>query len=56
MDDLIVFNIKKFSDHLSDIYPSQLTVEQTNKSDNLASHLNLTFMIDSGGKLSNQAL
>ena len=31
---------------------SQLTVEKANKSDHLADYLDLTFIIDSGGKLS----
>ena len=52
IDDLIVFNNKKFLDYLKDIYPSQLTVEKANKSDHLADYLDLTFIIDSGGKLS----
>ena len=52
MDDLIVFNNKKFLDYLKEIYPSQLTVEKDNKSDHLADYLDLTFIIDSGGKLS----
>ena len=51
-DDLIVFNNKKFLDYLKEIYPSQLTVEEANKSDHLADYLDLTFIIDSGGKLS----
>ena len=51
-DDLIVFNNKKFLDHLKEVYPSQLTVEKTNKSDHLADYLDLTFIIDSRGKLS----
>ena len=38
-------------DHLKEIYPSQLTVEKANKSDNLTNYLDLTFIIDSGGKL-----
>ena len=52
IDDLIVFNNKKFLDYLNEIYPSQLTVEKANKSDHLADYLDLTFIIDSGGKLS----
>ena len=52
IDDLIVFNNKKFLDYLKEIYPSQLTVEKANKSDHLADYLDLTFIIDSGGKLS----
>ena len=51
-DDLIAFNYKKFLDYLKEIYLSQLTVEKANKSDHLADHLDLTFIIDSGGKLS----
>ena len=39
-------------DYLKGIYPSQLTVEKANKSDHLANYLDLTFVIDSGGKLS----
>ena len=51
-DDLIVFNNnKKFPDYLKEIYPSQLTVEKTNTSDHLADYLDLTFIIDSAGKL-----
>ena len=52
IDDLLVFNNKKFLDYLKEIYPSQLTVEKANKSDHLADYLDLTFIIDSGGKLS----
>ena len=52
IDDLIVFNNNKFLDYLKEIYPSQLTVEKANKSDHLADYLDLTFIIDSGGKLS----
>ena len=37
---------------LKEIYPSQLTVEKANKSDQLANLIDLTFMKDSGGKLS----
>ena len=34
------------------VYPSQLTVEKSNKSDHLADCLDLTFIIDSKSKLS----
>ena len=51
-DDFIVFNNKKVLDYLKEIYPSQLTVEKANKSDHLANYLDLTIIIDSGGKLS----
>ena len=52
IDDLIVFINKKSFDYLKQIYLSQLTVEKANKSDHLADHLDLTFIIDSGSKLS----
>ena len=49
---MIVFSNKKFLDYLKEIYTFQLTVEKANKSDHLADYLDLTFIIDSGGKLS----
>ena len=52
IDDSIVFNNRKFLDYLKEIYPSELTVDKANKSDHLADYLDLTFIIDSGGKLS----
>ena len=52
-DDLIVFKYnKKVLDYLKEIYPAQLTAEKANKSDHLADYLDLTFIIDNGGKLS----
>ena len=51
IDDLIIFNNKKFLDYLKEIYPSHLTVEKANKSDHLADYVDLTFIKDSGGKL-----
>ena len=51
-DDLIAFSNKKVLDYLKEIHPSQLTVEKTNKSDHLADFLDLTFIIDSGGRFS----
>ena len=51
-DDLIIFNNKKFLEYLKEIYPFQLTVEKSNKSDHLADYPDLTFIMDSGGKLS----
>ena len=52
IDDLIVFKNRRFLDYLKEIYPSELTVEKANKSDHLAHNLDLTFIIDSGSKLS----
>ena len=52
IDDLIVFNNRKFLDYLKEIYLSQLTVEKANKLDHLADYLDITFVIGSGGKLS----
>ena len=50
-DDLIVFNNKKFGDYVKEIYPSQLTVENANTSDDLANYLDLTFIIESNNRL-----
>ena len=47
IDDVIVFNNKKFGDYVKEIYPSQLTVEKANTSDDLANYLDLTFIIES---------
>ena len=41
IDDLIVFNNKKFGDYVKEIYPSQLTVKKANTSDDLANYLDL---------------
>ena len=44
---------KQFNESWSLLHSiSQLTVEKANKSDHLADYLDLTFIIDSGGKLS----
>ena len=51
MDDLIVFNNKKFGDYVKEIYPSQLTVEKANTSDDLANYLDLIFIIESNNRL-----
>ena len=50
-DDFIVFNNKKFGDYVKEIYPSQLTIEKANTSDDLANHLDLTFIIESNNQL-----
>ena len=42
IDDLIVFNNKKFGDYVKEIYPSQLTVEKAKTSDDLANYLDMT--------------
>ena len=51
IDDLIVFNNKKFGDYVKEICPSQLTVEKANTSDDLANYLDLTFIIESNNRL-----
>ena len=50
-DDLIVVNNKKFGDYVKEIYPSQLTVEKSYKSDDLTNYLVLTFIIESNNRL-----
>ena len=52
IDDLIVLNNKKFWEYVKDTQPSQLNVEKTDQSDNLASYFDLTFTIKKDGKLS----
>ena len=54
IDDLIAFNNKKFWEHVKDTYPSQLHVEKNNRSDNLASYLDLKFTIKKDWKLCNK--
>ena len=54
IDALIVFSSKTFLDYPKDICPSQLTAEKANKSDHLADKIDLTFIINSEGKLSNR--
>ena len=44
IDDLIVLNNNKFGDYVKEIYPSQLTVEKVNTSDDIANYLDLTFI------------
>ena len=51
IDILIVFNNKKFGNYVKEIYPSQLTVEIANTSDDLANYLGLTFIIESSNRL-----
>ena len=51
IDDLIVFNNKKFGGYVKEIYPSQLTVEKANTSDDLANYLDLTFILRSNNQL-----
>ena len=53
IDDLIVFNNKKFGDYVKEIYSSQLTAEKanTNTSDDFANYLDLTFIIGSNNRL-----
>ena len=51
MDDLIVFNSKKFGDYVKEIYPLQPTVEKANRSDDLADYPDLTFIMGSSNRL-----
>ena len=52
INDLIVFNNKKYWEYVKDIYPSQINVEKTNQSDNLARYLDLIFTIEEDRKMS----
>ena len=51
IDDLIVFNSKRFGDYVEEIYPSQKTVEKANASDDLAGYPDLTFILESNNRL-----
>ena len=51
IDDSIVFNNKKFEDHVKEIHFSQLTVEKANTSDDLPNYLDLTFITGSNNRL-----
>ena len=48
INDLIVFNNKKFIDYVKDIYPSELNVEKANRLDDQANYLDLTFITQLG--------
>ena len=50
-NDLIVFSNKRFSDYISEVDQSRLILENSNKSDHLSNCLDVTSVIDSGGKL-----
>ena len=51
IDDLIVFNNKKFMDYVKYIYPSKLNVEKANRLDDQANYLDLTFIIGNNNAL-----
>ena len=51
IDYLIVFNNKKFGDYVKEIYPSLLTVEKVNTSDDLTNYPDLTLIIGSNNRL-----
>ena len=51
IDVLIVFINKKFGDYVKEMYPSQLTVEKANTSDDRANYLDLTSIIESNNRL-----
>ena len=49
--DLIVSSNKKFGDYVKEMYPSQLTVEKANRSDDLTNYLELSFITGSNNRL-----
>ena len=51
VDDLIVFNNKKFIDYVKDIYLSELSVKKANRLHDLADYLDLRFIIGSNNRL-----
>ena len=50
-DDLIVFSNGKFIDYVKDIYLSERNVEKTNRLDDQANYLDLTFIIGNKNRL-----
>ena len=50
IDDLIVFNNRKFIDYVRDTYPSELNVEKANRWDDQANYLDLTFIIGNSNR------
>ena len=52
IDGSIVLITRSFLDYFKEIYSSQLAVENANILDPLGNYLDLTFIIDSGGKFS----
>ena len=50
VDDLIVFNNKKFIDFVKDNYPSELNVENANRLDDQANYLDLTFIMGNNNR------
>ena len=52
IDDLIVFDNKKFRNYVKQIYPPELNVEKANRSDDQASYIALLFIINTNKKLS----
>ena len=50
IDVLTVVN-KKFGDYVKEIYPSQLTVEKANTSDDVANYQDLNFIIGSNNRI-----
>ena len=58
IDDLIVFNNKKHWEYVKEIYPSQLTLEKANTSDDLANYLDLidNIFVQFGGRLFRQVI
>ena len=51
VDDLVVFNNKKFIDYVKDIYSSELNAEKTNRLDDQTNYLDLTFVKGNNNRL-----
>ena len=51
IDDLNVFNNKKFIDYVKDIYPSEPNVEKANRLNDQANYLDFTFIIGNNNRI-----
>ena len=51
IDDLIVFNNKRFIGFIIEIYPPELNVKWANRSDDQANYLDLTFILGNNNRL-----
>ena len=51
IDDLIVFNNKKFIDYVKDFYPYELNDEKDSRLDNHENYMDLTFIIGNNNRL-----
>ena len=52
IDDLLSFNMKRFKEFISDIYPKEFTISETTESTSVASYLDLLVTRDKSNNIS----